>query len=95
LFFHHLTPENKRRTLEETFRVLWPTGELHVADWGKAQNTLMRAAFLLVQMLDGFETTSGNVRGELLETFRNAGFEEVRQTCRYVTVLGTLLKNRK
>jgi len=90
LFFHHLTPENKRRTLEEIFRVLRPTGEPHVADWGKAQNTLMRAAFLLVQMLDGFETTSGNVRGELLETFRNAGFKDVRETCRYVTAFGTL-----
>lgn len=90
LFFHHLTPENKRHTLEETFRVLRPAGELHVADWGKAQNTLMRAAFLLVQMLDGFETTSGNVRGELPEAFRNAGFEDVRETCRYMTVFGTL-----
>jgi hypothetical protein len=90
LFFHHLTPKNKRRTLEETFRVLRPTGELHVADWGKAQNKLMRAAFLLVQILDGFETTSGNVRGELLETFRDAGFKEARETCRYVTMFGTL-----
>ncbi len=90
LFFHHLTPENKHRTLEEIFRVLRPQGELHVADWGKAQNTLMRAAFLLVQLLDGFETTSGNVRGELLETFRNAGFEQVRETRRYMTVFGTL-----
>jgi len=51
---------------------------------------LMRAAFLLVQLLDGFETTSGNVRGELLETFRNAGFEQVRETRRYMTVFGTL-----
>ncbi|MEW5976285.1 MAG: class I SAM-dependent methyltransferase [Acidobacteriota bacterium] len=90
LFFHHLTTENKRRTLEEIFRVLRPTGELHVADWGKAQNSLMRAAFLLVQMLDGFETTSGNVRGELLDTFRSAGFQDVSETCRYMTVFGTL-----
>jgi ubiquinone/menaquinone biosynthesis C-methylase UbiE len=90
LFFHHLTPENKRHTLSEIFRVLQPTGELHVVDWGKAQNILMRTAFLLVQILDGFETTSGNVRGELPEAFRNAGFEEARETCRYVTMFGTL-----
>jgi ubiquinone/menaquinone biosynthesis C-methylase UbiE len=55
LMFHHLTRENKERTLKEVFRVLRPSGELHVADYGKAQNKLMRVAFLLVQMLDGFE----------------------------------------
>lgn len=90
LFFHHLTLEDKRRTLGEMFRVLRPQGELHVADWGKAQNVLMRAAFLLVQVLDGFETTSGNVKGELPEAFQNAGFEQVRETCSYMTVFGTL-----
>ena len=95
LFFHHLTPENKHRTSEEIFRVLRPTGELHVADWGKAQNKLMRAAFLLVQMLDGFETTSGNVRGELPEAFRNAGFKDVRETCRYDSVWDTLALSGK
>lgn len=57
LLFHHLTRENKVRTLREVFRVLQPGGELHVADWGEAQNRLMRGAFLLVQLLDGFETT--------------------------------------
>ncbi|MEW5976297.1 MAG: class I SAM-dependent methyltransferase [Acidobacteriota bacterium] len=90
LFFHHLTPENKHRTLEEIFRVLRPQGELHVADWGKAQNVLMRAAFLLVQVLDGFERTSENVRGELPEAFQNAGFEQVRETWHYTTMFGTL-----
>ena len=90
LLFHHLTPENKRRTLSEVFRVLRPGGELHVADWGKAQNGLMRLAFLLVQALDGFKTTSENVRGELPNVFRSAGFEKVQETCRYTTMFGTL-----
>lgn len=34
LFFHHLTRENKLKTLFEVKRVLKPRGELHVADWG-------------------------------------------------------------
>jgi ubiquinone/menaquinone biosynthesis C-methylase UbiE len=90
LLFHHLKRENKVRTLKEVFRVLRPGGELHVADWGKAQNGLMRMAFLLVQMLDGFSTTSDNVSGLLPELFRAAGFEGVQETAQYATIVGTL-----
>ncbi len=75
LLFHHLTRENKVRTLTEVNRVLRPGGELHVADWGKPQNRLMRIAFLSVQMLDGFKTTADNVSGLLPELFSSAGFE--------------------
>ena len=90
LVFHHLTAENKRRTLAEIFRVLKPGGALHVADWGKAQNLVMRGAFFLVQMLDGFATTTENVQGKLPKYFREAGFANVRETQRYMTVFGTL-----
>ncbi|MCL4704900.1 methyltransferase domain-containing protein [bacterium] len=90
LVFHHLTAENKYRTLKEIFRVLKPGGALHVADWGKAQNMVMRSAFLLVQMLDGFVTTTENVQGKLPHYFREAGFANIRETKRYMTVYGTL-----
>jgi SAM-dependent methyltransferase len=90
LLFHHLTREKKERTLKEIFRVLRQGGELHVADWGKAQNKLMRTAFLLVQMLDGFETTVDNVSGLLPELFRSAGFEDIQEPTRYMTIVGTL-----
>ena len=90
LVFHHLTRDNKVRTLREVFRVLKPGGELHVADWGKPQNTLMRVAFLLVQMLDGFNTTADSVNGLLPELFSQAGFEDIQQTDRHITLFGTL-----
>ena len=90
LLFHHLTLENKNRTLKEGFRVLRPRGEFHIADWGKAQNNFMRIAFLLVQMLDGFKTTADNVQGLLPELFRTAGFEAVQEASRYMTIVGTL-----
>ncbi|MGH7601708.1 MAG: class I SAM-dependent methyltransferase, partial [bacterium] len=90
LVFHHLTSEKKRRTLAEIFRVLKPGGALHVADWGKAQNAVMRGAFFLVQMLDGFATTTENVRGKLPDYFRASGFANVKETKRYMTVYGTL-----
>jgi hypothetical protein len=69
---------------------LRPGGELHVADWGQAQNGAMRAAFLAVQLLDGFATTTENVRGALPHIFAAAGFEEVRQSAQYATLFGTL-----
>jgi ubiquinone/menaquinone biosynthesis C-methylase UbiE len=90
LLFHHLTRENKERTLREVFRVLRPKGMLHVADWGKAQNWPMRVAFLLVQMLDGFASTSDNISGLLPEIFRRAGFIEVEESPRYTTIVGIL-----
>ena len=90
LLFHHLTRGNKERTLREVFRLLRRGGELHVADWGKAQNWPMRVAFLLVQMLDGFETTADSISGLLPELFRMAGFMEVEESARYMTIVGTL-----
>jgi ubiquinone/menaquinone biosynthesis C-methylase UbiE len=90
LMLHHLTYEQKLKTAQEVYRSLKAGGEFHVADWGKPQNTLMRFTFLSVQLLDGFETTSDNVRGKLPQIFKDAGFVEVEQTAVFVTVLGTL-----
>jgi len=67
LLFHHLNREDKLRTLREVFRILKPAGELHIADWGRPQNFFMRGAFLVVQLLDGFETTGDSVQGKLLQ----------------------------
>jgi hypothetical protein len=50
----------------------------------------MRTAFLLVQMLDGFETTADNVSGLLPGLFRAAGFEDIQEPTRYLTIVGTL-----
>lgn len=90
LLFHHLTREDKKRSLKEVYRVLRPGGELHVADWGKAGNPLMRSAFFLVQLLDGFKTTTDNVNGLLPEFFNQAGFLDVRETARYETMFGAM-----
>lgn len=90
LFFHHLTREHKRRTLTEVFRVLRPGGELHVADWGRAQNGLMRTLFIFIQLLDGFETTADHVAGRLPELICEAGFADVQEITHYATLFGTL-----
>jgi cyclopropane fatty-acyl-phospholipid synthase-like methyltransferase len=90
LVFHHLARDDKRRTLASLFKILRPGGSLHIADWGKAQNALMRVAFLGVQILDGFATTTDNVRGLLPRLIEEAGFRDVAETHRAMTLFGTL-----
>jgi len=90
LFFHHLDRDSKQRTLAQVFRVLKPGGELHVADWGRAANPLMRAAFVSIQLLDGFDNTADNVKGLLPEFMRAAGFTNVAERRRFSTMWGTL-----
>lgn len=90
LVFHHLTTADKRRTFAKVRELLRPSGELHMADWGQAQNALMRVAFLGVQLLDGFRTTSDNAHGRLIPFMQEAGFTSVAETCRYLTPFGIL-----
>ncbi len=90
LFFHHLSWPDKMRTAQELGRVLKPGGELHVADWGRARNFLMRGLFLTIQCLDGFETTRDNVAGRLVELFAQAGFVDVAECQTFNTIFGTM-----
>jgi ubiquinone/menaquinone biosynthesis C-methylase UbiE len=90
LMFHHLNPAQKRGALREVRRVLRPAGTLHIADWGSPQNVAMRAAFLFVQLLDGFETTTDHVAGRLPRYLVEAGFTGVAETDRFATAGGTL-----
>ncbi|WP_137820162.1 class I SAM-dependent methyltransferase [Pseudomonas sp. 2FG] len=90
LFFHHLSWEAKEQTAQELFRILKPGAELHVADWGRASNALMRGLFLFIQLLDGFKNTQDNVSGKLITLFEQAGFVEVTQRQTFGTVYGTM-----
>jgi len=90
LFFHHLDRDGKQRTLAQAFYVLKRGGELHIADWGRAANPLMRFAFVSIQLLDGFDNTADNVNDLLPEFMRAAGFAGVEETRRFSTMWGTL-----
>ncbi|MCZ7385536.1 MAG: methyltransferase domain-containing protein [Candidatus Methanoperedens sp.] len=87
LVFHHLTREDKARTFKEIFRVLSPGGELHVADFGKPHNALM---YLISLVFRHLEEAGDNINGLLPEMFKNAGFDRVEETGRFMTPFGTL-----
>jgi ubiquinone/menaquinone biosynthesis C-methylase UbiE len=97
LFFHHLTRENKLKTLREVFRVLKTGGELHVADWGLPANFLMRVASRGIELLNGAETTADNFRGLLPSFIAETGFQETEEMRHFNSLFGTirLLKAKK
>ena len=89
LFFHHLTLENKQKTLLEIWRVLNPGGALHIADWGVPANLLMSIASLPVMWLDG-PTTRDSFGGKLPQLMTDAGFTEINETGNFGTFFGTI-----
>jgi SAM-dependent methyltransferase len=90
LLLHHLGPEGKRAALAEARRVLRPGGRLHVADWGRPSGPLMRAAFLALQLVDGFDGTRDHAAGRLPELIAGAGFADLAVHRRLRTAWGSL-----
>lgn len=89
LLLHHLEPAVKGAALAEARRVLRPGGRLHVADWGEAQDPLMRTLFAGLQVLDGFSNTADHPAGRIPGMIERAGFREVRRHARLRTVWGS------
>jgi len=90
LFFHHLTLENKEKTFREMYRILKHGGEIHIADWGKPSNVLMRFLFYQIQLLDGFKTTTDNIKGVLPKLMKTVGFQNVSVVEEVPTIFGTM-----
>jgi len=97
LFFHHLTRDNKLKTLREVKRVLKSNGEFHIADWGLPANSLMKGSSYLIQLFDDSETTADSFNGLLPKLMTDAGFEAVEETNSFNSLFGTirLHKSRK
>lgn len=89
LVFHQLDMITKLKCLLEINRILKPNGELIIGDWGKAKTKWMRFSFYLVQLLDGFKTTTDNVNGLMIKYITDAGFKEISEIDFINTSIGT------
>ena len=90
LMLHHLSDDNKKKTLQEIIRVLRPGGQFLIADWGKPDSVFIRWLFYSVQLLDGFSTTKSNVKGLLPSMIIDADFVTVKELQRIPTMLGSI-----
>lgn len=63
LMFHQVHCEDKRAGVEAMLKAVRPGGEIHIADYCRQPDWLMRTLFRLVQSLDGHETTQPNADG--------------------------------
>jgi ubiquinone/menaquinone biosynthesis C-methylase UbiE len=90
LLLHHLDADGKRAALAEAHRVLRPGGSLHVADWGKPQDPLMRAGLFTLAIFDGFDGIRDHAAGRLPLFIAGAGFGEARRHDRLRTAWGSL-----
>lgn len=83
---HHLKQDDKIRAFKETYRVLKPNGELHIADFGKPHHTLVRAISFVMQ---NFEEVKDNIQGSLPLMMSEAGFVGVEVSKNFMTIFGT------
>ena len=90
LLLHHLDPAGKRAALAEAHRVLKAGGSLHVADWGKPQDPLMRLGLFTLALFDGFDGIRDHAAGRLPSFVADAGFAAVRRHDRLRTAWGSL-----
>lgn len=90
LLFHHLLPRDKEAVLEKARKLLRPGGRIHLADWGRPQDPLMRLLSVSVRILDGSASTRDSLAGALPLLVEGAGFSEVTETGAWRTPVGTL-----
>ncbi len=89
LVLHHLDPPVKRAALAEARRVLRRGGRLHVADFGRSHDPLMRLLFAGLQVSDGISNTADHPAGRLPTMIEAAGFRSLERPLRLRTTWGS------
>lgn len=93
LVLHHLSHDDKLRTLREARRVLRPGGELHVADFG-AEHAHGHGGHghrgLLARLVHRHDILKDNLEGKLPQLMLEAGLVDAAETGQHATILGSI-----
>ena len=87
LMFHHLSTQNKQRTMKEAFRVIRPGGSFWIVDFGPPQGVWSR---LISPFMAHLEEVSELHKGLLLSMMHLAGLKEAMTRALFATLFGTL-----
>ena len=87
LMFHHLTSDEKIRTLTEVERVLARGGSFHLLDFGRPSSQLGRN---LVRLVHWGDRARDNIEGRLPSFMTDTGFTDVQETGRRGIFVGSL-----
>jgi ubiquinone/menaquinone biosynthesis C-methylase UbiE len=85
LMFHHLTGDEKTKTLREIHRVLKPGGSLHLFDFGGSH---ARPEGLLARLLHHTEHIRGNTGDRIPALMRDTGFGEAAELATGTSIFG-------
>lgn len=85
--FHHLTRDEKQQSLHELWRVLKPSGSLHVLDFGGGHNG---SDGLVARLLHRSERLRENSSDTILTLMREAGFVDPTEVAHQRTILGRI-----
>jgi ubiquinone/menaquinone biosynthesis C-methylase UbiE len=83
--FHHLTADEKAKTLLETRRVLKPDGSLHLLDFGGMRE---RPNGFLARLIHHHEQLQGNAGDRIPMLMRAAGFSTAAEVAHRMTIFG-------
>lgn len=91
LVFHQVPPAGKCEGLAAMFAAVRPGGEVHIADYARQPDLLMRVLFrLTVQMVDGTADTQPNADGALETELAALTGRQVRPTLVVPTLTGAI-----
>ncbi len=65
-------------------------GELHILDFGKSNNLIIRITSLIPRILDGLENTRDNYNGMLPMKIRKSGYKNVEEKHCINTMFGKI-----
>jgi ubiquinone/menaquinone biosynthesis C-methylase UbiE len=87
LVIHHLNSEDKVRAFREVYRVLRPSGQFHIVDFGRAFSLPTQ---FQVAIMKNLEQAADNFAGRITSMLQEAGFVFVSEDEKFNTIFGPI-----